>query len=178
MHLLFRECLAVTVAGWGVERDGQGRPPPSLPAQALGRPGRNELWLPSTCLFQPHRSLHRALTSAAFPEKFCGAGSCPRCARACVRACVPAGARARGGHRCMAREGSPSLCLPPAHSLRPSARDWRSRGKVLVRFSRQNQHRNSAGPDRGPHSDSRWEANCAEDPSPHPPNIFYNKSNF
>lgn len=163
MHLLFRECLAVTVAGWGVEggRPGQATPP-SLPAQALGRPGRNEMWLPSTCLFQPHRSLQPGADFRRFPREVLRGAD--------VRACVCSrGGACTWGAQVHGQGGSPSLCLPPAHSLRPSARDWRSRGKVLVRFSRQNQHRNSAGPDRGPHSDSRWEANRAEDPSPPTP---------
>lgn len=105
----------------GGEGGGQGRPP-HLPAQAPGRPGRNEMWLPSTCLFQPHRSLHRALTSSAFPEKFCGAGSCRG-----VRACVCS----RGGHRCAAREAPlPSASLwptfpgPQRGTRGPGGRSW------------------------------------------------------
>lgn len=115
----------------GGGRGGAG--PPPTPRAGSGRPGRNEMWLPSTCLFQPHRSLHWALTSATYqppphPEKVLrgrelwGRGW----ARACARTC--------GGAQVHGQGGSPSLRLPLSHSLRPSARAWRSRGKVLGRF--------------------------------------------
>lgn len=101
-----------------------GHPPPPSPRRLWGVLVETKCGFRAPAFSSHTEASNRALTSAAFPEKFCGV-------RTCARACAPAGVRARGGHRCMAREVPlpsaslrPTLSGPPRGTGGPGGRSW------------------------------------------------------